>query len=99
MAKVLLVGSRADLTRYVAARLSAEGWDVVAAVGPEEGLRQLRTLDDVDALVVGGPAAWAAREQLAAQLRVRHPYAPVVFPTSPDGLGAQLRLAFGGEAT
>ena len=98
MAKVLLVGSRADMTRYVAARLEAEGWEVVPAVGPAEGLRQLALLDEVDAMVVGGPAAWAARRQLTATLHARHPYAPVVFPNSPDGLGAQLRRAFGIEA-
>lgn len=95
MAKVLLVGSREDMTRYVAGRLIAEGWDVVPAVGPEEGLRQLAMLDEVDAMVIGGPAAWAARERLAEELRARHPYAPVVFPTSAEGLGDQLRAAFG----
>ena len=98
MAKILLVGSRADMTRFVAARLVEEGWEVVPAVGPEEGLRALDRLDDVDAMVVGGPAAFAALDELATRLRERHPYAPIVLPTSPDGLGLQLMEALGGEA-
>ena len=62
MARILLVGSRADATRYVAARLRSEGWEVVQAVGPEEGLGAIEREPEVDALIVGGPVAWAARD-------------------------------------
>lgn len=98
MARVLLVGSHPEITRYVADRLRAEGWEVEDVVGPEAGLRAIDQLPEVDALIVGGPDAWQARGQLTARLRARHPYAPVVYPTSPDGIGDQLRQAFGGDA-
>lgn len=98
MARILLVGSRADMTHHVAARLRAEGWDVVPAVGPEEGLGALERLTEIDALIVGGPAAYAERDRLSARLRARHPFAPVVYPRSIEGLGQQLIDAFGGEA-
>lgn len=98
MATVLLVGSRDDMTKQVAASLRAQGWDVVPVVGPEDGLRAIDRTPQVDALVVGGPAAFAARGRLEARLHERHPYAPVVFPTSVDGIGKDLERAFGGEA-
>lgn len=98
MATILLVGSRPDMTQHVAARLRSEGWEVVPAVGPDEGIRALERLPEVDAMIVGGPAAWAARGRLAARLHQRNPFAPVVFPASIDGLGKQLLEAFGGEA-
>lgn len=98
MPVVLLVGSHPDMTRYVATRLQAEGWDVHAAVGPKEGILALEQLPEVDAMVVGGPAAYAARSKLTSRLRAKHPYAPVVYPTSADAIGAQLLEAFGGEA-
>ena len=98
MAKILLVGSRADITHFVTVQLLQEGWEVFPAVGPEEGLRQLEGLDDVDAMIIGGPAAWASREELSAALKRRHPYALVVYPTSPDTIGSQLHAAFGDTA-
>lgn len=98
MARVLLVGSHPDLTRYVAAMLRSEGWEVEAAVGPQAGLQALERLPEVDALVIGGPAAYEARGALVSRLRERHPFAAVVFPTSPDGIGAQILASLGGEA-
>ena len=98
MATVLLIGSRADMTQHVAAALRSEGWDVVPVVGPEDGLKAIDRTPQVDALVVGGPTAFAARARLEARLHERHPYATVVFPSSVDGIGKDLERAFGGEA-
>lgn len=98
MATVLVVGSNPDVTRFVSASLEAEGWSVVAAVGPREGLQWLARLPEVDAMVVGGPEAMAARGRLTSKLHQRHPYARVVIPSSPDQVGADLLEAFGGEA-
>ncbi len=98
MARVLLVGSHPEMTRFVATMLRSEGWEVQAAVGPEEGLAALDRLREVDALVIGGPAAFSARASLIRRLKERHPFATVVFPTSPDGIGDQIMAALGGEA-
>ena len=98
MARVLLVGSHPDMTRYVAAVLRSGGWEVDAAVGPEAGMAALERLPTVDALVIGGPAAFGARTALIARLREKHPYAAVVFPTSPDGIGDQIMESLGGDA-
>lgn len=98
MPVVLLVGSHPDMTRHVAANLRLEGWEVHAAVGPQEGIKALETLPEIDAMVIGGPAAYAARTKLTSRLRAKHPYAPVVVPTSANGIGAQLVEAFGGDA-
>jgi CheY-like chemotaxis protein len=98
MATVLVVGSNPDITRFVTESLRAEGWSAVGAVGPREGLSQLSRLPEIDAMVVGGPEAMAARGRLTARLLQRHPYARVVVPTSPDQVGQDLLEAFGGEA-
>jgi hypothetical protein len=78
--------------------LRAEGWEVVPAVGPDEGLRALERLPEVDGMIVGGPAAFGAREKLAARLHARNPYAPVLIPRAGGSIGSQLLAAFGGEA-
>jgi len=96
MAKVVLVGSHPVMTQFAALRLSNEGWEVFSAVGPTAGLRLLDEVDDVDAMVLGGPAAWEGRHLLAARLGERSPFAPVVVATSPDAIGAQLLAAMGG---
>lgn len=98
MATVLVVGSDPDITQHVTESLRAQGWSAVSAVGPREGLSQLARLPEVDAMVVGGPEALAARSRLTAKLHARNPYARVVVPTSPDRVGAQLLEAFGGDA-
>jgi DNA-binding NtrC family response regulator len=98
MATVLIVGSHPDTTLYVAESLRALGWTAVPALGPDAGLRALAELAEVDALVIGGAEALAARTRLVTRLHERHPYAPVVVPTSPDAVGDQLQQAFGGAA-
>jgi DNA-binding NtrC family response regulator len=95
MAKVLLVGSHPGVTRFAALRLETEGWDVVAAVGAAAGLAAIDETADIDAMVLGGPLAWEGRHELAARLNERSPYAPIVVATSPDGIGEQIRAAFG----
>lgn len=98
MACVLLVGSHPDMTRYVAAMLRSEGWDVASAVGPQAGLRALEDLVEVDAMVIGGPQAFDARGALISRLRERHPFAAVVFPTTAHGISAQIIASLGGDA-
>jgi hypothetical protein len=98
MATILLVGSHPEMTAHVATLLRSQGWDVVSAVGAEAGLKTLDGMTEVDALIVGGPAAYSARDRLSARVRARNPYAPVVVPRSIEGLGQQLFDAFGGEA-
>jgi NAD(P)-dependent dehydrogenase (short-subunit alcohol dehydrogenase family) len=97
MATVLVVGSHPGVTRYVAQSLRALGWTAVSALGAEAGLRALAEMQEVDAMVVGGPEALAARDKLEERLRAREPYAPVIVPSSPDEVGRELEEAFGTE--
>lgn len=96
MATVLLVGSHAEVTKYVAFQLKDEGWDVVPAVGPEAGLAAIDDLDEVDAVIVGGPAAYAARGAIIEKVRAKNPFARVLFPDSPHTIPEQLMACFGG---
>jgi len=98
MATVLIVGSHPDVTRFVTDTLRAQGWTAVGAVGPEAGFAALKKLPEIDAMVVGGREALAARSRLAARLHEKHPFAQVVVPTSPELVGQDLLRAFGGDA-
>lgn len=93
MATVLVFGSHRDVTTWVVHHLEAAGYDVVSTLDADGALR---CLDErhVDVLVLGGPTAWRARDVVLARKTARAPWAPVVFPTSPDDVLVQVNRHF-----
>ncbi|MES2640888.1 MAG: hypothetical protein V4850_15470 [Myxococcota bacterium] len=97
MATILVVGSHPVVTRHVTEALRAEGWQAIAAVGPQAGMRAIAQ-HDVDAMVVGGPTALAERNRLESRLRERNRWAPVVIPDGLEDVVEAVQRAFGGDA-
>jgi hypothetical protein len=52
---------------------------------------------EVDAMVVGGPAAVAERDRLESRLRERNRWAHVIVPDGLDDLVEEVGRAFGGD--
>lgn len=98
MAKVLLIGSHPELTRYAVRRLRGEGWQVRGVVGPDAGIAAIEGISDVDAVVLGGPAVLEELPALRQSLNEKHPYAKIVIAFRPDRISADIVTAMGGEA-
>ena len=99
MATILVVGSHPVVTRHVTEALRAVGWQAIAAVGPQAGMRAIAQ-HHVDAMVVGGPTALAERNRLESRLRERNRWAPVVVPegrTAAEVLASHLHHRNAGE--
>jgi DNA-binding NtrC family response regulator len=95
-AHVLLVGSSPRLTAAGSRSLERAGWSAVSVVGAEAGLEAIEK-HRVDALVLGGPAALRASDELVAALRRHHPLAMVIVPSGPDRIVDALEAAFGDD--
>lgn len=80
---ILVFGSHPDITEYVARSLKRAGYRVLPSLTREDTLRHI-TQDSVDAMVLGGPTAHEAADEVIAALKGRWPWAPVLYPTSPD---------------
>lgn len=98
MAKVLLIGSHPERTRYAVKRLRGEGWQVRGVVGPDAGIAAIEGITEVDAVVLGGPAVLEELPALRQTLNQRHPHAKLVIAYRPDRISDDIVTAMGGEA-
>jgi hypothetical protein len=98
MAKVLLIGSHPERTRYAVRRLRGEGWQVRGVVGPDAGMAAIEGITEVDAVVLGGPSVLEELPALRQTLNQRHPHAKLVIAYRPDRISDDIVTAMGGEA-
>jgi DNA-binding NtrC family response regulator len=93
MATILVFGSQVELTTLVVRQLEAAGYEVVPVLKAADALQVLEERH-VDVLVLGGPTAWRARDQVFASLVRKAPWAPVILPRSPGDVLVQIERHF-----
>lgn len=98
MLTVLVFGSHPDVVVYVVRSLRDAGYHVLSSLTRADTLRHLERAS-VDAMILGGPTAHQARDEVVAALRARAPWAPVFFPRHPDEALELVEQAFSRDVT
>jgi DNA-binding NtrC family response regulator len=95
---ILVFGSHPEITRYVTRSLKRAGYRVLPSLTREDTLRHIEE-SSVDAMVLGGPTAHDAADEVIAALKGRWPWAPVLYPTSPDDVLELVKRQFTEDVT
>jgi DNA-binding NtrC family response regulator len=93
MATILVFGSHPEVLAFVVEVLRRAGYGVRPSLTREDTLAILAR-ESIDALVLGGPTAHAAADEVIAALKARHPYAAVLYPSSPEDVLVQVNRCF-----